>query len=420
MRRLSYGALYAAVVLILTALQVSPAGAQQTSRAVAVLEEHLYGGNLAAGEQGLRTILAGQPQDAEARFALGGVLLVRAVERLGQNLYRHGLQTPRTMFLPLFSLPVPVNPRPEALTYERLREIFAQLVRDLDAAETELARVEAADVKLPVDLARITLDLNGDGVANDREKLPVIIESLAQGARRRGIKTATGDSFPVSFDLADVYWMRGYANLVAVTAEFFLAHDFRATFDATFHLFFPRADLPFARLLAEPTGPRTGMEFGTILDAVALIHLVRWDVAEPARMASIHRRLKHAVDLSRKTWAAVLAETDDDNEWLPGPSQKGVLDMPVTAEMIASWLAMLNEVEAVLDGRKLAPHPRFNRGINVKKLFTEPKQFDLVLWITGHGALPFLEDGPLVDTSSWNQASQVFRGNLLTYAFWFN
>jgi hypothetical protein len=159
---------------------------------------------------------------------------------------------------------------------------------------------------------------------------------------------------------------------------------------------------------------------GSILDAVAFIHLVRWELAEPQRLISVHTRFKNAVALSRKTWTAVRAETDDDNEWLPAPTQKGVLDMPVSEEMITSWLAMLDELDAVLDGGRLVPHPRFARGINFKRVLTEPRQFDLVLWITGHGVLPYLEDGPLADGRSWAQAGQVFRGQFLAYALWFN
>jgi hypothetical protein len=407
--------------LIVTTLPATKTHAQQPSRVTAALEQHLYAGKLADGEQALRRILAEQPGDAEAQFALGGVMLARAVERFGQGLYRHGLQAPRTMLLPLFDLPVPVNPRPQPLSYEQLRELFAQLVLDLDAAEAELARVTQDDVKLKVDLARIRLDLDGNGIGEDREKLSAIISTLAEGARRRGMRAPSGDdSFPVAFDVADAYWMRGYANLIGFAAEFFLAHDFRATFDATFHLFFPHAGLPFGRMVGEPAGPNTGIDMGPIFDAIAFIHLVRWDVTEPQRMANMHARLKRTVELSRKTWAAVLAESDDDDEWLPGPKQKGVLDMPVTIEMVGSWLAMLDEVDAVLDGRKLVPHPRFQRGINLRKVFLEPKQFDLVLWVTGQGVLPFLADGPVLDTRTWNQASQVFRGNFLSYAMWFN
>ena len=423
MRRPLLSALLAVVVASGVTMSAQKAWAQPASRVESVLEEHFYTGSLETGEKALRDIVASEPANAEAKFALGGLVLVRGVERFGQSLYRHGLQAPRSMFMPLFGLPLPVNPRPEPLTYDQFRTILARLVQDLDAAEAELAGVGNTPFKLSVDLARIRLDLVGSGVAAERKPLSAIIDSLAQASRRRGIKVASGDSFPVSFDLADVYWLRGYANLLAVSAEFFLAHDFRVTFDSTFHLFFPRAGLPFSRLVAEtsvPIGGIGGDQWGSILDMVAFIHLVHWDVAEPARMRSIHARFKSVIDLNRKTWAAIRAETDNDNEWLPGPNQTGVLDMPVTEEMVTSWLAMIDELDAVLDGRKLAPHPRFSRGINVKKVFTEPKPFDLVLWITGHGVLPYLEDGPMADRVVWMQGAQAFRGQFLSYALWFN
>jgi hypothetical protein len=424
MRRSRAGGLCLSAILLASVLSAGSLAAQPVSRAQALIEEHLYAGTLEAGERALRTLVADTPADAAAHFALGGVLLVRAVERFGQNMYRHGLQAPRGSVMPLFSLPLAFNPSPEPLTYAGFRAILAQLVQDLDAAQAALARAGEGPVKLSVDIARIRLDLDGSGVADDRERLSSMIMSLASTARRRAPGAGAGsESLPVSFDLADVYWLRGYAHLMAVSAEFFLAHDFRATFDATFHLFFPRAGLPFGRLVKEPepfVPGRPRFDMGPIFDFVAFIHLVRWEVAEPQRMASIHTRLKSVVDLSRKTWAAVRAETDDDNEWLPGPRQKGVLEMPVTEQMIDSWLAMLNEVEEVLDGRVLAPHPRFQRGINVKRVLTEPRPFDLVLWFTGHGVLPYLEDGRIADGRAWTEAQRVFRGQLLTYAFWFN
>lgn len=426
MRRIVLGLLCAGTVLALALVQAPTARAQAPSRVDALIEQHLYAGTLDAGEKALRSLLAAEPANAEARFALGGLLMARAVERFGQGMYRHGLEMPRTMAMvgmPLFSLPIAYNPRPEPLTYEGFRAIFAKLVDDLDAAGKELAGIGDAPFKLQVDLARIRLDLDASGVADEREKLSAIVQTLQQAARRRNSSasaTRGGDSFPVSFDTADAYWLRSYANLMAVSAEFFLAHDFRTTFDGTFHFLFPRAGLPFSRNLAEPAARGRDNELGSIFDAVAFIHLVRWDVAEPRRMSSIHARLKSVVALNRSTWAAVRAETDDDNEWLPGPRQKGVLDLPVTEDMIAAWLGALDDLDAVLDGRRLVPHPRFVRGINLKRVLTEPRQFDLVLWITGHAALPYLEDGPVADGRAWNQASRVFGGQLLAYAFWFN
>jgi hypothetical protein len=417
------GGLSAAAALLASLIFAGTLGAQPASRVGAVIEQHLYAGTLEAGEQALRTVMAEEPANAEAQFALGGVLMIRAVERFGQSMYRHGLQAPRDGALPLFSLPLAFNPNPEPLTYDTFRAILARLVQDLDAAEAELARVGDSPVKLNVDIARIRLDLDANGTPDVRESLSYMVASLAGAARRRGNLVDGGHSFPVSFDTADAYWLRGYTHVLAVSAEFLLAHDFRATFDATFHLFFPRAGLPFSLLVKEPEPVAPGrprLDMGEIFDFVAFIHLLRWEVAEPQRMLALHTRLKSVVALNRKTWAAVRAETDDDNEWLPGAHQKGVLDMPVTDEMIGTWLTMLDELEAVLDGRVLAPHPRFRRGINVRRVFTEPRPFDLVLWFTGHGVLPYLEDGPIAEGRAWMQARQVFRGQLLTYAFWFN
>src|SRR5262245_48714557 len=107
------------VVLLLAGLL--PAGgltAQPVSRTQGLIEEQLYAGTLEAGEKALRALVAEAPADAEAHFALGGMLLVRAVERFGQSMYRHGLQAPREAGMPLFSLPVRYNASPEPLTYE--------------------------------------------------------------------------------------------------------------------------------------------------------------------------------------------------------------------------------------------------------------------------------------------------------------
>ena len=54
------------------------------------------------------------------------------------------------------------------------------------------------------------------------------------------------------------------------------------------------------------------------------------------------------------------------------------------------------------------------------KVLAEMDRFDLVLWVTGHAALPFLQDGVIADGAAFAQADRVFSGDLLTYAFWFN
>ena len=92
----------------------------------------------------------------------------------------------------------------------------------------------------------------------------------------------------------------------------------------------------------------------------------------------------------------------------------------VTEKRVKGWQSFLNEFEVVLQGRKLIPHFRFDKGINVRRLFLEPRTFDPVLLIQGNGAVPYLEDGEKTTADTWQSILQLFEGNFLGYFFWFN
>lgn len=94
--------------------------------------------------------------------------------------------------------------------------------------------------------------------------------------------------------------------------------------------------------------------------------------------------------------------------------------MTVTAEQIAAWHDVLDEVDALLDGEKMMPHWRFDAGINLRRVFEEPRPFDLVLWITGPSVLPYLEDGPVLTSRQWARITDAFEGSFGSYAIWFN
>lgn len=136
----------------------------------------------------------------------------------------------------------------------------------------------------------------------------------------------------------------------------------------------------------------------------------------------MRNHLKTVIALNRQTWTLIGKETDDDHEWLPGPRQKsGVLpSFNVTEERIEAWLGLLSRFEAALDGRLLIPHWRFSKGIDIAKLFDEPQSFDLILWVTGPAALPYLSEGPVMAGNEWNQILAIFEGNFAAYAFYFN
>ena len=91
-------------------------------------------------------------------------------------------------------------------------------------------------------------------------------------------------------------------------------------------------------------------------------------------------------------------------------------------EQVQAWLATLTMAEDLLEGRTLLPHFRIaDKGINMKRFFEEPKNFDLVLSITGPSIAPYLESGKILTSDELDQIQRQFGGaGFLTFALWFN
>jgi hypothetical protein len=159
-----------------------------------------------------------------------------------------------------------------------------------------------------------------------------------------------------------------------------------------------------------------------IFDAIAAIHLMKFPLAEPQRMTKILEHMRAVVSLSRESWQSILAETDNDREWLPNPKQKSVINNAiVTSEMINTWLSALDEMELILDGKKNLPFWRDPKSsINFAKIFTNPSNFDLISWVQGTAATPYLEKGKVTDMNIWNAIQGAFGANLFNFVVWFN
>jgi uncharacterized protein (TIGR03000 family) len=393
-----------------------------------LVEKHLLAGELAQGETALKARLKEYPKDDEARFGLGGLQFLRAVERLMQSLYRYGLRSPTEGFpqlqLPFLRLPVPPNPDPMPLTYSQAREVVQKFIDDLAQAEATLAEVRDEQVKLAIHFGEIRLDFDSDGRATEAETLWRIYAKIAG---RPNISPADAGKFVICFDLGDVYWLRGYCHLLMALGEVVLAYDEEEFFQRTANLFFPKT-LPHGKsMIRDPRDLNRGME--GIVDLVAVAHLVRFPVQDRERMVRALGHLQTMLSMSRKSWQAILAETDDDCEWIPNPKQRGVIPgAVVTQPMVGAWLQFLDEADALLAGKKLAPYwrpagvlgPGEERGVNLNLLFTKPADFDLILWVQGSGVAPYLEKGAVSDPQIWRRFQQVFGGNFFSFAVWFN
>ncbi|PBC10390.1 hypothetical protein CK230_11785 [Mesorhizobium sp. WSM3859] len=374
----------------------------------------------------LSTLEAAAAKDPASAYAAGAGEFFTALEVLAGGLHRHGFESPKSFMLPLMQLPVPDNPNPQPLTYEEFRAILVSFRDRLEKSAATLGSVPAnADIGIEVDLTRAGIDLNEDGTIAPDESFAAIMASLAHGS------IDTGNAAPAltfRFDRADGFWLQGYAEFLMAQADFWLAHDFKAMFDGSFHMLFPRAKLPLQDALVPLDGGMSGNMFASewrFADFISLVHLVNWPVIEPERRQAARRHLLEMIRLSREDWKAILAETDNDREWLPGPQQKGanpLTGLAVGQEQVTAWLATLTVAEDLLEGRALLPHFRITgKGINMKRFFDEPKPFDLVLSITGPGIAPYLESGRILTSDDFDQIQREFGGaGFLTFALWFN
>lgn len=354
----------------------------------------LLTGELAQGEQSQKAALKATPEDDHLRFGLGILQFVRGVERLGQALYKYGARSDNTN-IPFLRLPVPKNPDPAPVNYAALRSLFDDFIRDLAAAEATLALVTDDQVKLPLRLADIRLDLTGGGKPTDR-----LIDIMKKVMQQEFTFLKTNPTFLVCFDRGDVAWLRAYCHLLMAMLDSYLAFDTEIEFDR-------EASQLFAKPEKRSKGNKTREEL-----------LVK----EPARLGRFRQHLLQVCALNHETWKFIRAEIDDDHEWLPNPKQRGVLGLPVRDDMINAWLRMIDELEALLNGKKLLPLNLFldtgGKMLNVKVLLDDPPE-------RFNSKVPFadkyLEKGVAVDFMLVFNLVQVFGDPMMMrYAVWFN
>ncbi len=393
------------------------------------LNELLSQGKLAEAETEFTKTASDAPDDQQAKLAVGLVQFVKAIEGLAHDQYRFGLMSHHAQRMPIVRLPVPANPDPEQISYDDVRTLLKDFGKRLHAAEHSLAKVDTQNVKLSLFLGKVRLDIDGDGQASEAESLWKMFSTI-----NRGVQQEQGEDFSLGFDGADVHWLRGYCHVLMSFCDFGLAYDGHEWFERCGHLLYPDVETPYEFLRKEsPSGPGR-FDTRDLGDLIAAVHLLNFPLQDADKMRSAHQHLLTMVEQSRQSWERALAETDDDREWIPNPKQQGVIGLRVSREQIDGWHEVLGEFEALLKGEKLIPFwreyarnlddtpdvPKEGTGVNLKRFFTEPRDFDLVLLLTGTDAAPYLEEGPLSTPEAWQRMARVFQGEFFGFAIWFN
>ncbi len=375
-----------------------------------LVEKYLHSGELTKGEQALELALAKNPQDDQLRLSLGVLQVVRGVERLGQTLHEHGVK-PGVEWMPFIRLPVPHNPAPSPIHYQKFRRMIDDFSRDLLNAETTLAGITDDQVQLPLRLAAIHLDLDADGSATDRFQ-----DILTKMMGRTPDHMGKNPDFKVVFDRGDVAWLRAYCHLLAGLADLYLAFESEPYFQLYGEQLFSKVK-PHLNDDERRALQKKYQEFQTGFTLY---------VREPARLSRFRVHMLQVCKLNRETWRFIRAEKDDDHEWLPNPRQKGAMGLPVQDGMIDAWLGMVQEMESLLEGKKVIPmfwrggDPE--RGINVKTVLDEPPaKFDFLALLNDGPSAKYISKGTEVDGQVIWRAFQMFdRPMMMGYMAWFN
>jgi hypothetical protein len=391
-----------------------------------IARDALYSGALNDGITKLEPLAAAD--DQEAWFGIGAIRLTQSIEGVLQALYRHGFAVPNAPAM-LGSSPhvfLPTNPNPEPLNYEGVRGILTDFVSGLDESHSALVTAgQAGDYVVEINPLLVRVDANGDGKVDEYESLAGLFAML-NGSSIDELLAPPVPGGPskfefIGFDRADAFWLAGYTQVLAAQADFLLAHDFSEFVNSLFHRLFPRAGFPmqdFAMGGIMMLDPETDT---AIADLVAGIHTLDWPVIHATRFKGVRDRMLAVLEHSHQNWDAILDETDNNHELVPSPKQTAIFpDAAVDEAKVAAWLVTLGKAKDVLEGRLLLPHWRFKQGFDLKAYFETATETDLVMILTGMGALPFLADGPVASQEDFRAIEEAFGSDWLGYAFWFN
>jgi len=321
--------------------------------------------------------------------------------------------------LPFFRVmsatPALIQSSNEVATPAKVAALFNNLRDSLKLANATLAGIDAKDFRVEVNLSKARLDFDGDGIVAPDEFL------MTKLAPVLGIARQSPESLDVivHFDSADAIWLKGYTHFLLGVMDVLMAYNWQPVWDQCAQVLFQNPDPlpPIARFTARDG---RGQSFSRWADLIAALHDMRLEPTDPAGLANAQKEFTAMTGCSRICWQRVLAETDNDHEWLPSPKQTGPNGAKITRAQIDGWQHVLDELDAILTGKKLLPHWRVKSGtgISIPKLAASPPRLDLILMIQGSAFIPYLEEGTVSDQTAWRILMQPYGAGFARFALW--
>ncbi|MBC7479738.1 MAG: hypothetical protein H7317_16880 [Pseudorhodobacter sp.] len=395
--------------VFLTMLLLIPLPAQAQS-----LTNQIAQDGLAKTEARLAALPAPTPDDL---FALGGVQFLHAIELSFQDRWRQGM-TDRTGLMPLLRLPMDDNPHPAAFDPAAVVGIFIHAGDKLEQAKATLTRIDdTASVDVRIDFDDLWLDINANAARDSGEGVAEILGPQVLGG------DDTAQHLPsVHFDTADAAWLAAYADLLTAICDLARAYD--PTEPVTRITKTHNTMAALGPLTPDPFFGSSGYDPARLdgLDLAAVIIATLNQQPDKARMASARTHLLAMVAENRVFWQRVAVETDDNHEWLPNDHQRSALGVELPQGTGPAWLAVLADLEEVLNGDKLLPFWRAGppAGLNMRTFFENPAPIDLAGWIQGWAVVPYLEKGNVVDSAASQAFDSLAMGQSMLFSLYLN
>ena len=334
-----------------------------------------------------------------------------AVEEALHQRWNMGL-LPSMSGMPFFSLPIPDNPNPPPFQPGMIADLFRKAADRMPGVSGPLAEIpDASSFGLEIDLADLWFDIDGSGQRDTGEGALDIIGPMLLGWQWSERDPATPAPV-VRFDVADAAWLSAYSHFITGFGNMLLAYD--PTTPIT-EVMGARAQLDTLR-----GGPRGDMMMAgeqDWIDVVAVVLRSLNQSPDKTRAAAAQTAYLAMIDDNRTFWRRADAETDDNGEWIPNGTQTAALGYTLPPDTSAVWQGVLADAEAVLRGERLVPYLWLGEdaGVNVGRMFTDPRPIDIPMWIQGLGALPYIEKGPLISSQNFMMFTQMMEGDAMLY-----
>jgi hypothetical protein len=369
------------------------------------------------GTNGIAPTLArlkAQPEPAlEDIFAIGGLHFLGAVERALQLQWRTGADQVTgnagdALGLPFLRLPVPPNPAPEPFQGALISQLFADIDTDMQAARTALATLpQGEEFGLELSFSDLWFDINLNGARDPEEDALAVLGPQLLGWQWQD-RDPAATPLTIRFDAADAAWLTAYTHVMSGVANTVLAYDPAASID---RVIASRTALKVAQ--PDPTDYSFDASFGQFLDAFAMLEGAVNQTPDAARAKAAKDHYLGMIAENRRFWTLVAAETDNDREWVPNDKQASALGFNLPPGTADTWLGVLADGEALLQGRILIPYWRGpdGQGINLGRMFDAPAPMSITGWFQGWAAVPYLEQGPVVNSTSLRQFEALMGGD---------